>query len=68
MSRQNKVNKGQYDQKGRLTPDEGASQAVKQRLSSGSRRDDPTNPSIAMANGRAAKAAKARKPKSTRRM
>ena len=67
MSRQNKVNKGQYDQKGRLTPDEGASQAVKQRLSSGSRRD-PTDPSIAMADGRAAKAAKARKPKNTRRM
>lgn len=33
MSRENKVNPGQYTQRGRLTPDEGAQEMAKQRAS-----------------------------------
>lgn len=33
MSRENKVNPGQYTQRGRLTPDEGAQEIAKQRAS-----------------------------------
>ena len=35
MSRQNKVNKGQYDQAGRLAPDDLARERMKQQLISG---------------------------------
>jgi hypothetical protein len=37
MSRENKVNKGQYTQRGRLTPDEGAQEIAKQRASGSER-------------------------------
>ncbi len=67
MSRQNKVNKGLYTQRGRLTPDEGAREEFKQREAAGTQ-PDPTTPKIGTANARAGEAAKARKPKSTRRM
>jgi hypothetical protein len=38
MSRENKVNKGQYTQRGRLTPDEGAQELAKQRASASAQR------------------------------
>ena len=38
MSRENKVNPGQYTQRGRLTPDEGAQEMAKQRASGSAQR------------------------------